>query len=296
MLDYLSVDALCLAASQQGVSIGQLVLKDQAEQMNLSPQQLMQLTDARLAVMEQSAKRGMHREIRSTSGLTGGDAFRMKTRADSGTSLAGEFCSQAMATALAVAECNAAMGKIVASPTAGSCGILPGAVLTMMQLRTVSRENACLALLGSGGIGMVIAQQATISGAEGGCQAECGAAAAMAAAALVELAGGTPEMAGNAVAMALKNQLGLVCDPVAGLVEVPCIKRNAGGVMCAITAADMALAGIRSVIPPDEVISAMSEIGASMPCALRETAQGGLAATPTGQALAEKIFGAGTNN
>ncbi|MBQ8647177.1 MAG: L-serine ammonia-lyase, iron-sulfur-dependent, subunit alpha, partial [Oscillospiraceae bacterium] len=143
----------------------------------------------------------------------------------------------------------------------------------------------------AGGIGMVLAQQASISGAEGGCQAECGSAAAMAAAALVELSGGTPDMVANAVAMAIKNQLGLVCDPVAGLVEVPCIKRNAGGVMCAITAADMALAGIRSVIPVDEVISAMREVGESLPCALRETAQGGLAATPTGVALAEKIFG-----
>ena len=138
----------------------------------------------------------------------------------------------------------------------------------------------------------MLAQQASIAGAEGGCQAECGSAAAMAAAALVELNGGTPEMAANAAAMAIKNQLGLVCDPVAGLVEVPCIKRNAGGVMCALCAADMALAGIRSVIPVDEVVGAMREVGESLPCSLRETAQGGLAATPTGQALARKIFGA----
>jgi L-serine dehydratase len=139
-------------------------------------------------------------------------------------------------------------------------------------------------------VGLVLALQATISGAEGGCQAECGSAAAMAAAALVEMAGGTPDMAVQAAAMAIKNSMGLVCDPVAGLVEVPCIKRNAGAVMCAVAAADMALAGIRSVIPADEVIAAMREVGESLPCALRETAQGGLAATPTAQALAATLF------
>lgn len=290
MLEYSSVMELAREAKQQGLSIGQLVLMDQAEQMHKTPESLLTAMDEQLRVMEQSAVQGSRRDIRSQSGLTGGDGWRMTRYAEEHRPLGGDFCARAMAIALSVAECNAAMGKIVASPTAGSCGILPGAVLTMMQLRGTDRKQACLALMAAGGVGMVIARQASISGAEGGCQAECGSAAAMAAAALVELNGGTPDMAAHAVAMAIKNQLGLVCDPVAGLVEVPCVKRNAGGVMCAITAADMALAGIRSVIPVDEVISAMREVGESLPCALRETAQGGLAATPTAQELARKIF------
>lgn len=290
MLEYSSVMELAREAERQGLSIGQLVLMDQAEQMHKTPESLLTAMDEQLRVMEQSAVQGSRRDIRSQSGLTGGDGWRMTRYAEKHRPLGGDFCARAMAIALSVAECNAAMGKIVASPTAGSCGILPGAVLTMMQLRDTDRQQACLALMAAGGVGMVIARQASISGAEGGCQAECGSAAAMAAAALVELNGGTPDMAAHAVAMAIKNQLGLVCDPVAGLVEVPCVKRNAGGVMCAIMAADMALAGIRSVIPVDEVISAMREVGESLPCALRETAQGGLAATPTAQELARKIF------
>ena len=290
MLDYSSVAQLAGEAQLQGKSIGRLVLEDQARQMGKPPETLLAAMDGQLQVMEQAAKQGERQNIRSQSGLTGGDGWRMARYAREASPLGGEFCAQAMATALAVAECNAAMGKIVASPTAGSCGILPGAILTMMAQRGSSREQACLALMAAGGIGMVIARQASISGAEGGCQAECGSAAAMAAAALVELQGGAPQMAAHAVAMAIKNQLGLVCDPVAGLVEVPCVKRNAGGVMCAIAAADMALAGIGSVIPVDEVIAAMREVGESLPCALRETAQGGLAATPTAQELARKIF------
>ena len=291
MPDYTSVIQLAVEASRQNTTIGKLVLMDQAGQMEMPPEQLMCIIDQRLTVMEHSAQAGLKEDLRSTSGLTGGDGWRMHQYEEK--ALSGAFCARAMTTALSVAEYNAAMGRIVASPTAGSCGILPGAVLTMMSLRGISREEACYGLLCAGGIGLVIANQATIAGAEGGCQAECGAAAAMAAAALVELSGGTPDQCAQAVAMALKNQMGLVCDPVAGLVEVPCIKRNAGGVMCAVTAADMALAGIHSVIPADEVIIAMGEVGAALPCSLRETAQGGLAATPTGLRLAEEIFGTG---
>lgn len=289
MPDYRSVAELAQCAAERGLTLGRLVLADQAAQMEMTEEELLAIIDRRLTVMEESAASGLREDLRSHSGLTGGDAWRMHLNGEK--ALSGAFCARAMAVALAVAEYNAAMGRIVASPTAGSCGILPGALLPMMELHGAPRQQVCLALLCAGGIGLVIAQQATIAGAEGGCQAECGAAAAMAAAALVELSGGTPEMCLHAVAMALKNQLGLVCDPVAGLVEVPCIKRNAGGVMCAIAAADLALAGIRSVIPADEVILAMGEVGAALPCALRETAQGGLAATPTGLRLAEEIFG-----
>ena len=183
------------------------------------------------------------------------------------------------------------MGKIVAAPTAGSCGILPGAVLTLMELRNLERESAVMALFTAGAFGMVLAEKASVSGAQGGCQAECGSAAAMAAAALVEMAGGTPSMCAHACAIALKNQLGLVCDPVAGLVEIPCIKRNVGGVVIAFSAAEMALAGVESKIPVDECIQAMRAVGDSIPCSLRETSQGGLAATPTGQAMRRAVFG-----
>lgn len=288
MLDYMSVAEIAAQARQQGLSFGEIVLQDQAAQMERSRTDILREMDESLAVMERAAERGLDKELRSNSGLTGGDGARMRAYARG--ALGGAFCARAMEIALATAECNAAMGRIVASPTAGSCGILPGAVISMMENRGVDRENACMALIAAGGVGMVIANQASISGAAGGCQAECGSAAAMAAAALVQMAGGDAGMLENAVAMALKNLLGLACDPVAGLVEVPCIKRNAGGVMIAIAAADMALAGIRSVIPVDEVISAMREVGESLPCALRETALGGLAATPTGQEIRNRLF------
>ena len=288
MLDYMSVAEIAAQARRQGSSFGEIVLQDQAAQMERSRTDILREMDESLAVMERAADRGLDKELRSNSGLTGGDGARMRAYARG--ALGGAFCARAMEIALATAECNAAMGRIVASPTAGSCGILPGAVISMMENRGVDRENACMALIAAGGVGMVIANQASISGAAGGCQAECGSAAAMAAAALVQMAGGDAGMLENAVAMALKNLLGLVCDPVAGLVEVPCIKRNAGGVMIAVAAADMALAGIRSVIPVDEVISAMREVGESLPCALRETALGGLAATPTGQEIRNRLF------
>jgi len=269
--------------------LGKAALHWQRKQDQCDEQILIQRMHDRLAVMRESAKAGLSPTLRSVSGMVGGQAAKMAVPEEINRF---GLLGKAGAYAMSIAEYNACMGKIVAAPTAGSCGILPGAILPMMTLRSTSRQDACLALLCAGGIGLVIAQQATISGAEGGCQAECGAAAAMAAAALVELCGGSPRQCAHAVAIALKNQLGLVCDPVAGLVEVPCIKRNAGGVMCAITAADMALAGIQSVIPADEVVLAMGEVGAALPCSLRETAQGGLAATPTGLRLAEQIFGA----
>ena len=242
-----------------------------------------------LQVMRQAVQAGMDPALRSASGLCGGDAARLAAHAAG--SLCGRPAAMAMARALAVSEYNAAMGRIVAAPTAGSCGILPGAVLSMLAEGRCDERQAVMALFTAGAVGMVIANRAFLAGAQGGCQAECGSASAMAAAALVELAGGTPDQCAHACAMALKNQLGLVCDPVAGLVEVPCVKRNAAGVMIAFAAADMALAGIESRIPADECIDAMREVGEALPCALRETAQGGLAATPTGQALKRKIFG-----
>lgn len=290
MFEYKSISELVNAASSAGRTISEVVLADQAEQLCISPDALFERMDARLSVMEDSVKAGMNSALRSTSGLTGGDASRMWDHAASG-GICGGFTNRAMARALAVSENNAAMGKIVAAPTAGSCGILPGAVVSMLDEGRCSREAAVMALFTAGAFGMVIAQNASIAGAEGGCQAECGSAAAMAAAALVELMGGTPQQCAHACAMAIKNQLGLVCDPVAGLVEIPCIKRNVSGVAIAFSSAEMALAGIESKIPADECIGAMREVGCSIPSALRETAKGGLAATPTGERLREQVFG-----
>lgn len=290
MLNYESIAALVEAAESQKISLSELVLHDQAEQAELPVDQLFSRMRDNLHVMQQAVQAGIDKDLRSTSGLTGGDAYKLHQYAATG-GLCGSFFTSALTRAIAVSEYNAAMGKIVAAPTAGSCGILPGAILTMMEARDLPEESAVKALFTAGAFGMVIAFRASIAGAEGGCQAECGSAAAMAAAALVEMAGGTPTMCAHACAMALKNQLGLVCDPIAGLVEVPCIKRNAGGVACALTAAELALAGVQSVIPADEVIDAMREVGDAMPCALRETAQGGLATTPTGIRLKQEIFG-----
>ena len=291
MLSYHSVRELVKAASEQKITISRLILQDQAALMQQSEDELFHRMHQNLLVMKSAAEKGARHDTRSTSGLTGGDACRMMQYRQSGSPLGGSFAARAVSIALAVAEHNAAMGKIVATPTAGSCGILPAALLTMMEERGTAEEQAVMALFTAGALGLVIAAEATISGAEGGCQAECGSAAGMAAGALAELAGGSPNMVGNACAMALKNQLGLTCDPVAGLVEVPCIKRNAGGIITAINACDMALAGICSVIPVDEVIAAMREVGDAMPVSLRETSQGGLAATPTALAIQNRIFG-----
>lgn len=290
MLTYQTIGELCQAAESAGRPISQVILSDQAQQLGLEEQELYGRMAQRLQVMKESVRTGLDPSLRSASGLSGGDAARLLDYAQTG-GICGPFVNGAIARAVATSECNAAMGRIVAAPTAGSCGILPGAVLSVLEAGQCSEEQAVMALFTAGGVGSVISSRATLAGAEGGCQAECGAAAAMAAAALVELRGGTPVQSAHACAIALKNQLGLVCDPVAGLVEVPCIKRNAAGVMIALSAAEMALAGVESKIPADECISAMYEVGQSLPASLRETAQGGLAATPTGKRLRQEIFG-----
>lgn len=290
-LSYATIAGLVQAAEKAGVPLSHLVLADQAQQLERTPQSLWEQMDQSLAVMEESAQMGMRPDIRSTSGLTGGDAARMQAYAKGGSPLAGGPFARAVARALAVSEYNAAMGRIVAAPTAGSCGILPAAVLTMLQDRGASREACIYSLFTAAAVGMVIAQNACIAGAQGGCQAECGSAAAMAAGAVAQMLGGSPEAAFHAAAIAIKNQLGLVCDPVAGLVEIPCIKRNAGGVAIALSASDMALAGVESRIPFDDVVEAMNRVGKALPAALRETAGGGLATTKAGLAMKEKVYG-----
>ena len=290
-LKYLSIAELVDQATAQGERISQIVLRDQAEQMDTEPQVLFRKMRENYHVMQESIQKGADPDIKSTSGLTGGDAWKLYSVYEKKKSLTGSFMAGAMWRALAVSELNAAMGRIVAAPTAGSCGILPAAIVTMQEEYSLDEYDCIMALFTASAVGMVIGNNASLAGASGGCQAECGSASAMAAAAIVELAGGTPQMSGEACAIAIKNILGLVCDPVAGLVEIPCIKRNAGGVTTAFMAAELALAGIASHIPAHETILAMKRIGDTMPASLRETAEGGLAMTPTGQALNTRVFG-----
>lgn len=291
MFDYTSVDEIVLAASKSGKSISELVIADQAEQTMQTVEELYKQMRANFNVMKDAIKSGLNPKTKSQSGLTGGDAYKLISASESGITIGGKLLGKILANALAVAEVNACMGKIVAAPTAGSCGIIPAVLFTIMQEHDIPEEKVIMSMFTSAGIGMVIAKKASLSGAEGGCQAECGSASAMAAAALVELGGGTPAQSAHAAAIALKNVLGLVCDPVAGLVEVPCIKRNAMGAANALISADMALSGIESKIPVDEVIIAMKNVGNLMSPALKETAEAGLAGTPTGKKLASEIFG-----
>ena len=226
---------------------------------------------------------------RSVSGLVGGDGLKMRQYSIRGRAMSGGYVSEVIAEALSMAESNACMRRIVAAPTAGSCGVLPAVLLPLARSGEADEESICDALYVAAGFGQVIAARATLAGAEGGCQAEVGAASAMAAAALCHLKGGAPEQCAAAAAMALGNLLGLVCDPVAGLVEVPCVKRNVVGAVNAVSCANMALAGVDYAIPCDEVIDAMGRVGSLLSPDLRETGQGGLAATPTGVRIAQTL-------
>ena len=234
-----------------------------------------------LAVMRESVVQGLDPKTRSVSGLTGGNAAKYMAAALTGRTAGGSLMGRICARALAVAECNAAMGRIVAAPTAGACGILPAALLTMQEEYGYTDGQLVDALYVAGAFGLVIANRASIAGAQGGCQAECGSAAGMTAAAVTFLKGGSPRQQADACAFALMNLMGLVCDPVHGLVEVPCVFRNVGAVSVALSAADMALSGIDCPIPCDEVIDAMRQVGDALPASLRETGEGGCAACPS---------------
>lgn len=242
-----------------------------------------------LSVMEEAVERGL-KGVQSVTGLTGGDAVLIQNYIASGKSLSGDLLLDAVSKAVATNEVNAAMGTICATPTAGSAGVVPGTLFAVKNKLNPTREEMVRFLFTTGAFGFIVANNASISGAAGGCQAEVGSASAMAAAGIVEMAGGSPKQCAEGFAITLKNMLGLVCDPVAGLVEVPCVKRNAMGAANAMVAADMALAGVSSRIPCDEVIGAMYRIGQSMSPNLKETARGGLAATPTGKAITKAIF------
>ncbi len=284
-MKYESIQELVDTAVNRNEKLSTVVLRDQAAAMEKTELELFEQMEIDFEVMKQSVIAGGKKDLKSMSGLTGGEGFLMREYADSKQPLCGPFLAGAMSRALSVSGYNAAMGRIVAAPTAGSCGIIPGCLISMCEDRGVSEKDAIMSLFTAGAFGMVIASRASIAGAECGCQAECGSASAMASAALVELMGGTPEQCADACALVIASQLGLVCDPVGGLVEIPCIKRNATGVMLAFSCADMVLAGIKSKIPADECLDAMREVGDAMPDSLRETAKGGLAATPAAKKL-----------
>ena len=286
-MEFRTFKELLEMAEESKSSLGELSLSAEVTRSDASREEILAKMDQVLTIMEEAADLGLNSLEKSPSGLTGGDAVKMSQASHR---VLDPLVSDSVAIALAVNEESAAMGRIVAAPTAGSCGIVPGALLSFAKHREIPRDRVIMGLFTTAVVGQIIEHNACVSGAEGGCQAECGSAAAMAAAAVVEMAGGTPQEAIEAATLAIKNLLGLACDPVAGLVEVPCVKRNGILAGFALIAAEMGLAGIRSAIPPDEVIQAMYQIGRSLPVSLRETAEGGLAVTPTGKEWMKKMM------
>ena len=285
----MNAEEILKACEKDGLSLSEYAVKNESESTGLDPDTIRARFERMLEVMEKSALTARQEPVRSVSGLTGGDAYQYEQYRAAGSSILWETLSLATACALSCSEVNASMGRIVACPTAGSCGIVPAAVLAVAKTWGISREKQVDALLCAGLVGQIIGEHACLAGAQGGCQAECGSASAMAAAAVVEMLDGTPEQSFHGAAMAIKNILGLVCDPVAGLVEIPCIKRNAGGVAGALLAADLALAGVKSRIPFDDTVEAMNRVGKQLPSSLRETAAGGLATTKAGLEMAKAI-------
>jgi L-serine dehydratase len=273
-------------AESQGKTLARLALETEARDQGRPIEEIRAALRRALQVMRGAVARGLTGDLKSASGLVGGDAAKLRT--GPAGPLAGTPFRDILARALAVQEVNAAMGVIVAAPTAGGAGVLPAVLTGLADARGIGDEDVVDALATAGLIGAVVAERASLSGAEGGCQAETGAAAAMAAGAATEMLGGTPTQVGHAVALTQQGTLGLVCDPLGGLVELPCVFRNATGAAIALAGIEMALAGITFAIPADEVIDTMGEIGKSMDVRYRETAGGGLAATPTGRRLARE--------
>lgn len=283
---YHSLHEAIADAEAQGTTLAAVALAIESRDQGRTVEDIREALGRALAVMRHAVEQGLTGDLRSNSGLVGGDAAKLRT--GPAGPLAGTVFRDVLMRALAVQEVNAAMGVIVAAPTAGGAGVLPAVLLGIAQQKGISDAKLIDALATAGLIGAVVAQRASLSGAEGGCQAETGAAAGMAAGAATEMLGGSPSMVGHAVALAQQGTLGLVCDPLGGLVELPCVFRNATGAAIALAAVEMAMAGITFAIPADEVIDTMGEIGKEMDVRYRETAGGGLAATPTGRRLAKE--------
>lgn len=266
---------------EKGLDIWELVVQKEAKAKGVSEEEIILKMEEVLDVMKTSANAALDKEILSVSGLTGGDAKKVQEYKKNNKTLSGDLINSAMAKALSTSEVNASMGKIVAAPTAGASGILPSALLSASEKLDLKDENIIHGLFTASAIGEIIAKNATVSGAEGGCQAECGTAASMAAGAIVSMAGGSIDAVFHAASFALINIMGLVCDPVGGLVEYPCALRNASGVVNAFSSADLAQAGVESIVPFDEVVDSMYEVGKALPNSLKETAMGGIATAPT---------------
>lgn len=282
-------EELLRLCNENNKKISEIVIQKEIKNTGVTYDELMNRMRDTLSVMKNSATSALNKEIRSVSGLTGGDSKKVEEYKNSGKALTGGLIISAMAKALSTSEINASMGRIVAAPTAGASGIVPSAILSAGEKLDLTDDDLIAGLFTAAGIGEIVAKNATVSGAEGGCQAECGTAAAMAAAAIVEMAGGTPEASFDAASFALVNIMGLVCDPIGGLVEYPCALRNASGVVNALISADLALASVQSLVPFDEVVEAMYKVGKLLPESLRETALGGVATTPTGERLRREI-------
>ncbi|HSK19048.1 MAG TPA: L-serine ammonia-lyase, iron-sulfur-dependent, subunit alpha [Longimicrobiales bacterium] len=279
-----SVESLVREAEESGRQLPDVVLQMEVDESGVSAEEIRARVRHTLRVMRSAIEEGLRGESRSPSGLTGGRAKRLF---DNGPRLLGPRVTMTLARAIGTLEVNAAMGLIVAAPTAGAAGVLPAILMSVGEFLELDEEKLVDAMLVAGGIGGVIAHRASLSGAEGGCQAETGTAAAMGAAAVCWIAGGTGEQVATSVALSLQGMLGLICDPIGGLVEIPCIYRNASAAMQAIAAAEMALAGCDFPVSADEVIDVMGEVGRKMPVAYRETALGGLAATPSARRLVQ---------
>lgn len=287
-----SIKQIVTTAEEKKQPISQLIIDAEVADSGVEREAVWDKMKHNLDTMRQAVKKGESGDgVYSPTGLTGGEAIKVKKYRQTHQSLSGDTMMGAVQAALATNEVNAALGVICATPTAGSAGTIPGVIAALEKRMQATDEQLVKFLFTAGGFGLVIANHANIAGATGGCQAEVGSASAMAAAAAVELAGGTPQQSSEALAIAISNLLGLVCDPIAGLVEIPCVKRNAIGTANALIAADLALAGCTSKIPADECIQAMDKVGRNLPSDLRETGIGGLAGTPTGQRIKAKIFG-----
>jgi L-serine dehydratase len=271
--------------------IYEVMLAKEVALSGLSEEEIREKMKVSLEIMKSSVNSAINEGIKSVSGLIGGEAKKINERRKTHKPVCGTIMSKAISSAMGVLEVNASMGRIVAAPTAGSCGIIPGTLIPIQEEFELSDEDLINALITSSAIGMIITRNATVAGAEGGCQAETGSAAGMAAAAIVELMGGTPEASLDAASMCIKNILGLVCDPIAGLVEAPCQTRNAMGAANALICAEIALSGVTSIIPFDEVVETMYKVGRAIPFELRETALGGLADTPTGRRIQKQVLG-----
>lgn len=285
---YRALEDICRRAEEKNISFWEVILQDDCQERQIAQEVSFSQMSAMYAAMKE-ADADYDPALQSRSGLVGMDGGRMEQYVGTGDTICGDFLGHVMEKAIKMGESNACMKRIVAAPTAGACGVMPAVLIAMQDKYGYSDEKMTQALYVAAGIGGVIASRAFIAGAQGGCQAEVGSASSMAAGAAVFLRGGDAGAISNAAAMAMKNLLGLACDPVAGLVEVPCVKRNVAGSVVALAAADMALAGIRSRIAPDEVIDAMREVGLSMPACIRETGEGGLAATPCGMRAKERL-------